>query len=510
MSKFSDRGGAQATEREVPTPGLGILPEAIRPRRSIPAGVFIALAAAIVVIAGIMLFGGLDKLTVGILSIVLLLLLMAVGIPIGIAMIIAAVTALVVIVPGRAAVSSLQSIMFDATASWSLSVIPLFILMGLAMWRGGIASKAYYAANQWLGRAPGGLGVATNLAGAGLAASSGSTLAITFALGRMSIPEMLRTGYSPKVATGTVAMAGTLGQVIPPSILLVIYAGMAEVPVGPQLLAGVIPGLILALVFSLTVVGWALLRPKDVPRADPTGVTWGTRFRSLAGLIPILLIMLTIIGGMFSGIFTATEAAAFAGLIAIITAIVTAGKGNRGFKSTMRFLGSTIMSTVVSVASVMIILVGALLLTRAIALSGVAQMLSRWLVGLELGRVELLLLLIVFYIFLGMFLESLPMILLTVPLLAAPLQAVGVDMIWFGVFLVIVCEIGLVFPPIGLLTFIVHRLAQDPEVNLGRKIKLTDVFGGTMPFVAMAILVVILLIFVPELVLWLPEASRAG
>lgn len=510
MRQISDTERALATAPAAPQGQQGFTPSGKPRRRPLSPGVFIGLAVAIAAVSGLILFGGIDKLTVGLLSIVLLLLIMMTGIPVGVAMIMAAMVALVVIVPGKAAASSLQSIMFDATASWSLSVIPLFILMGFAMWRGGIATKAYHAANQWLGRAPGGLGVATNLAGAGLAASSGSTLAITLALGRMSIPEMLRTGYSPKVATGTVAMAGTLGQIIPPSILLVIYAGMAEVAVGPLLLAAVVPGLILAVGFSLTVVVWALVRPKDVPRADQTGVTWGTRLRSLTGLVPILLIMLVIIGGMFTGIFTATEAAAFAALVSIVTAIVTAGKGNRGVKASARFLGSIIMSTVVSVASVMIILVGALLLTRAIALSGVAQVFSRWLVDLQLGRVELLLLLIVFYIVLGMFLESLPMILLTVPLLAAPLEAVGVDMIWFGIFLVIVCEIGLVFPPIGLLTFVVHRLAQDPDVNAGKEVKLTDVFLGIMPFVGVAILVLMLFIFIPEIVLWLPGISSAS
>jgi len=473
-----------------------------------PSAVFIIVGVVIIGVAVAMVFGGLSKLIVGVLAIVLLLLLMAIGMPIGVAMILASVAGLIGVVPMRAVLGSLQSTTFSAVASWSLSALPLFILMGTAMWRGGIASKAYTAANQWLGRVPGGLAVATNVAGASLAASTGSSMGVTFTMGRMALPEMFRLGYSTRLSTGSVAMAGTLGQVFPPNITLIIYAGVAGTAVGPQLLAAFVPAGVLTVAFALTAIVWALVSPKEAPRANKTDVTWGSRFRALVGLIPIVVILLVVLGGMFGGIFTATEAAAFGAAAAIVISIVTAGKGNRGLRPTIAYLRKTLVSTVASVAGIFVILIGAMLLTRMMALSGLAQAFSRWLVGLQMGAVELLLVLIVFYIILGMFLETLPMVLLTVPLLSAPLQAAGVDMIWFGVFLVILCEIGMVFPPIGLLTFLVHRIAQDPEVNRGRPVPLSAVFGGTMPFVAVVVLILVLLIFVPDIALWLPESAR--
>ncbi|MDN4465379.1 TRAP transporter large permease [Microbacterium aurantiacum] len=448
------------------------------------------------------------KMAVGGIGLLLMLLLMAAGVSIGVAMIVASVVGLVALGGFRVAETSLQALMFDGVASWSLSVVPMFVLLGIAMWRGGITTKAYHAAHQWFGRLPGGLAIATNVAGAGLSATSGSTIGISFALGRMAIPEMLRAGYRPSLATGSVAMAGTLGQIIPPSILLVIYAGIAQVSVGPQLIAGVLPGVILALGFGLVIVAIALLRPNGAPRVPQPGVTWGSRFRSLVGVVPILIIVVTILGGTYSGIFTITEAAACGAFIAIIVSWSGLGRGKRGVKATFRYLRDVVMDTVGSVASLFLVLIGALLISRLIALSGLAQAFSTWLVDLELGRIELLLILILAYIVLGMFLESLPMMLLTVPLLQGPLEALGVDMIWFGIFLVILCEIGMVFPPIGILTFIVHRLSQDPRVNLGVEVKLVDVFKGTMPFVGFSVLTLVLFIFFPDIVMWLPEMSN--
>lgn len=470
--------------------------------------VLVLLWAAILCLSLVVLFLDVPKMAVGGIGLLLMLLLMAAGVSIGVAMILASVVGLVALGGFRVAESSLQTLMFDGVASWSLSVVPMFVLLGIAMWRGGITTKAYYAAHQWFGKLPGGLAIATNAAGAGLSATSGSTIGISFALGRMAIPEMLRAGYRPSLATGSVAMAGTLGQIIPPSILLVIYAGIAQVSVGPQLIAGLLPGVILALGFSIVIVAIALLRPNGAPRVPQPGVTWTSRVRSLVGVVPILIIVVTILGGTYSGIFTITEAAACGAFIALIVSWFGLGRGQRGVKATFRYVRDVVMDTVGSVASLFLVLIGALLISRLIALSGLAQSFSTWLVDLELGRIELLLILILVYIVLGMFLESLPMMLLTVPLLQGPLEALGVDMIWFGIFLVILCEIGMVFPPIGILTFIVHRLSQDPQVNLGVEVKLVDVFKGTMPFVGFAVLTLVLFILFPDIVMWLPEMSN--
>lgn len=455
--------------------------------------------AAIFAVGALIVTGFGGSMTTGVLTVLLLLLLMVATVPVGVSMIVSASLGLYSLRGARAIAVSLQSVTYDAVASWSLTVLPLFVLLGVALWRGGVAAKAYRAANLWFGRLPGGLAIGTTFAGAALASASGSTMGISMALGKMALPEMIRAGYSPKIATGSVAVVGTLGQIIPPSILLVLYAGVAETPVGPQLVAGVLPGVILALGFAAVSFGWAVLRPSDAPRGIER-VSIRRKIAALPGLVPLALVALVVVGGLTMGLVTATEAGAVGALVALVVGWLSLGRGRRGPRLTLRYLASTSMEAVVGVATIFLMLIGAQLLNRVVALSGLSQELANWIVGLNLGRVGILLLLIVVYIVLGMFLESLPMILLTVPLLQGPLQALGVDPIWFGVFVIIMCEIGMVFPPVGLLTFIVHRLAQDSRVNLGNEIRLSTVFTGIMPYVAMTIAVAVLLIFVPSIV----------
>ncbi|WP_066285478.1 TRAP transporter large permease [Arthrobacter sp. B6] len=476
-------------------------------RKRFPVWLTVAFVVATAVVVAVMLLGEAPKLMIGVLTIVLLLLLLALTVPIGIAMIAASVVGLAAVSSYKTAGASAGEVAFTGVASWSLSVIPLFIVMGIAMWKGGVTAKAYTAARHWLGWLPGGLAFATNAAGASLASTSGSTMGITFALGKMALPEMLDARYKPTLATASVAMAGTLGQVLPPSIMLVIYAGVAEVPVGPQLLAGLIPGLMLAAGFGLVIVLWASLKPSVAPRSTDPSATWGVRLRSLVGTIPLVLIAFLVVGGIFVGVFTATEAAAFGAVFALIVGWFGLARGNRGFISTLKFVGDIFREAIISMAGLFILMIGALLLTRVIALSGIAQNLTTWLISLDLDRVQFMLVLILVYIVLGMFLESLPMILLTVPLLIAPLQAMDVDLLWFGVFIVIMCEIGMVFPPIGLLTFVVHRIAQDPKVNRGVKVTLGNVFLGIMPFTAISIVVVVILIFLPDIPLFIPSLA---
>lgn len=477
---------------------------AARPPRRVPSIAVWLLLAGIAALCSVMLFTDLDRITVGITTLVLMILLLAAGVPIGFAMISSSIVGLLSLSGGRVATASTSAIVYDTVASWTLNVVPLFVLMGVAMWKGGVTARAYAAARQWMSWMPGGLAVATNFSGAALATASGSTLGITFALTRMSLPEMLSRGYKPSLATGAVTMAGTLGQIIPPSILMIIYAGVVSVPVGPQLLAGVVPGILLAVGFTLTIVLWATFQPSAAPRSGDD-ITWRSRAASLPGVIPLGLVVVTVIGGMAFGLVTATESAALGALIALVVSWAMLGRGNRGPRSTLVYIRDTVLGTVTSIAGLFIILIGAAMITRVLTLSGLAPAITKELLDLNLSRVELLLVLIVAYIILGMFLESLPMILLTVPILQAPLEAMGVDMIWFGVFLVIMCEIGMVFPPIGMLVFVVHRLAQDPDISQGVRVTLNDVYKGVMPFVAVTVLITVGLIVWPDIVMWLPN-----
>ncbi|MEW5421060.1 TRAP transporter large permease [Amorphus sp. 3PC139-8] len=465
-------------------------------------GLAVAIAASIA-----MLYLDMPKQVTGMLVIVLSIVLLLMGIPVGIAMLGAAVLGLYALSGPRVVTSTLESVGFDAVASWSYSVIPMFILMGMLLWKSGLTETAFESARRWLGWMPGGLAVATNFAGAALAASSGSTIGITYALGRVSIPEMLKTGYHPQLAVGSVAAAGTLGQIIPPSLLLVVYAGAASQPVGHQLLAGVVPGLMLALAFALMIVTRAVVDPSMAPRVDMSKVSWRMRMESLVEGVPILIVVVTVIGGLFAGIFTATEAGVFGMFAALLFGTINCLRTNGSWRAVATMIRESLAGTLTSTASIFLLIIGVVVLTRAMALSQVPNALAQGIVDMGLGRIELLLILILVYLLLGMFMDTLAMMLLTIPVLLAPLKAVGVDPLWFGVFLVVMAEVGLLTPPLGILTFIVHRIALDPQANLGKPISLGTVFKGVAPFALTAIVVLLLLIFFPGIVTWLPSQS---
>ncbi|WP_345424122.1 TRAP transporter large permease [Pseudonocardia xishanensis] len=455
--------------------------------------------------------GDLGKTATGGLTILVLLGLLAMGIPVGFAMILAAVVAMIGIRDVQLAESSLQSITFEGVASWSYSVIPMFVLMGIAMWVSGVTGRAYGSARVWFRQLPGGLGITTNFAGAVLSSASGSTMGITMALTKMAVPEMLRAKYSPALATGSVTMAGTLGQLIPPSVLLVIYAGVAETPIGPQLLSGIVPGAIIAVAYCVVIAAWAVLVPTAAPRSERVTSTWAQQLRAVTQLLPVIAIMLPVLGGMYAGIFTATEAGAVGAVVSVLVSYFAQTRdGNGGRLGPLRFVATCVRESITSVAGIFLIVIGALMLTSAIARSGLATLVTEELIAWNLTRVQLLIVLILVYLVLGMFLESLPMILLTVPILAPALEAAGVDLVWFGVFIVIMCEIGMVFPPIGMLVFVVNRLVQEPRTNLGERITLTTQFRGVLPFVAAAAAILVLLIMWPDLVTWLPYRSDSG
>jgi C4-dicarboxylate transporter, DctM subunit len=469
--------------------------------------VFVFSLIAAFASVGAMLFLDLPKQMTGGLVIVLSIVLLLVGIPVGIAMLGAALLGLYALSGARVVKSTMESAAYDAAESWSYSVIPMFILMGMLLWKSGLTATAFETARRWLGWMPGGLAVATNFAGAALAASSGSTIGITYALGRVSIPEMLKSGYHPQLAVGSVAAAGTLGQIIPPSLLLVVYAGAASVPVGPQLLAGVVPGIILAVSFALMIILRSVLNPSLAPRVDMSSVTWQMRFESLLSIIPIVVVVIIVIGGLLGGIFTATEAGVFGMLAALFFGVIHLRRQGQSWSNVGTMLKESVIGTLTGTASVFLLIVGVVVLTRAMALSQVPNALAQGIVDMGLGRIQLLLLLILVYLLLGMFMDTLAMMLLTIPVLLTPLAAVGVDPLWFGVFIVVMAEVGLLTPPLGILSFIVHRIAMDPDTNLGQNISLGTVFKGVAPFAATAMLVLLLLIFVPGIVTWLPGSS---
>ncbi|WP_241228320.1 TRAP transporter large permease [Corynebacterium hylobatis] len=464
----------------------------------------IALFGGGLLIAAYLMFGGPDRVVIGILTVVLMLILMLAGIHIGLSMVGAGSLGLYSLGGGPALQTTLEQGTFDPTATWQLSVIPTFILMGTALWKSGLTNRAFDAAKMWLGNVPGGLALTTTISGAGLAASSGSTIALTHALGRVAIPEMIRAGYKPGFAIGSTAMAGTLGQLIPPSVLLVVYAGAAQTSVGSQLMAGIIPGIILAIAFCLYILAVGIIKPDVAPRARQN-FTLAEKMKGLIKVIPLAVVALVVIGGIASGLFTPTESAAVGSIVALLLGWFTRTDGSNGLKDFFGYIKSVLVVATVASAGIFLLLIGVHVLTRVVTLSRLANSLTDMILDIGLNAVSFLLILVILYLILGMFMDTMAIILLTVPILAAPVTALGIDMIWFGVFLVIMVEIGMVTPPLGVLSFVIHRIAQDPEVNRGKPISLTTTFIGVMPFVGVALVVTVLIIFFPDLVTWLPQ-----
>jgi tripartite ATP-independent transporter DctM subunit len=473
-------------------------------RGTLPIGFLISLGLSVATCIG--LFTSVSDIASGLWTIGLMLSLMFMGIPIGVSMMLASALGIYYVSGSLAVTNVMQTTAFAASSSWSMTVIPLFIFMGLLLTQGGLTQRLYRATELWFGWLPGGLGVGTTAAGAGLASVSGSTIGMTYALGRAGIPEMLRSGYDRRIAVGTVIVAGLPGQLIPPSILLVVYAGIASVPVGPQLMAGVVPGLGIAAFYAIALCLVGIFLPKFVGRGQPnsggTTVTWSNRFRALGAIWSFPVIMLVLFGGMFSGTFTPSEAAAASAALALVLAI-----GYTWRDRPLAQITSAVMNAVRATAAIFFILIGAHMLTRMLAVTGIAENVAEFIIDLGLGKVAFLCVLIVLYVLMGMFFDTLAMVLLTVPVLLPTLAAMNVDPLWFGVFVVLLGEIGMITPPVGVLSYVVHNLCKRRDVNLGTQISLNDVFQSLLWFLPLAIVFLIVLILWPDLALWLPGVS---
>lgn len=473
---------------------------------------WMVLWISLAVLAGstIALFLPLIPEGIGVSALVMMLALLFLRVPIAVAMIVPSLLGMYALRGALLVESTLTTLPFHQVASWTLSVIPMFILMGLLLWRAGLTQSLYTAGRHWLGWLPGGLAVGTNLAGAGLASVSGSSVGTTYALARIGIPEMLRAGYDRRLAIGSVVVAGLPGQLIPPSILLVIYAGIAEVPIGPQLLAGVGPGVLVAILFTVMIVAIAKAKPALAGRgggspAFETSVSWRERLKSLYRVWPVPLLITIIVAGMFSGVFTATEAGAVAAVFAVIITFVW----QRG-KSPIRAIADASTGAVASVGAIFLMLVGAGALARMLSLTGISTGFADLVDGLNLGRVEFLLAMVVVYLILGMFMEPLAMMVLTVPVLLPTLATLDISLLWYGVFAVFMAELAIVTPPVGILAFVIHSITKDPDVHGGQRITLRDVFVSVGWFLPMAIVVTLILIFFPGIATFIPDMASGS
>ncbi len=376
---------------------------------------------------------------------------------------------------------------FDGARSYTLSVVPLFILMGNLVVQSGVAQELYDAAHAWLRHRRGGLAMATIVACGGFASVCGSSLATTATMARISLPAMRRRGYSDRLAAASVAAGGTLGILIPPSVILVIYGILTQQDIGKLFLAGLVPGLVGVLLY-MAAVRVSMVLHGERAEAEPR-LPLAERLRALRGVSGALGLFAFVLGGIYLGVFTATEAA---GMGAFGALALTAARGRLTLRDTLATLRETARTTAVMFA----ILFGALTFLNYVNLSGLTTDLRALVGAMGAGPYATIMMMVAVYLLLGCVLESLSMVILTTPILFPIAMGLGFDPIWFGVFVVVATELSYITPPIGMNVFVMRVVA--PDIQIGA------VFRGLVPFVGADLLRLLLLILVPGLALWLP------
>ncbi|WP_372001116.1 TRAP transporter large permease [Tistrella mobilis] len=429
-------------------------------------------------------------LTIGVLGFVAVLVLGILRVPVAVAM-------AVVGLAGGAALGGLDGILYlsgtlpyDAVSPYGLSVVPLFVMMGVFAGRAGLSRALYDVADLLVGRFRGGLAMATIGASAGFGAICGSSLATCATIGKVALPEMRRHGYPDDLAAGAVAAGGTLGVLIPPSVIIVLYALITEQSIGALFAAALIPGLIATLYYMIA----ARISARRLPRRGERGGETGERRRGgglrLLAIADIVVLFGLVIGGIYAGLFSPTEAAAIGAGGAALLAWMRGGlKGGE--------LRGAMVETALTSGMIFLILIGAALFNYFVETSGLPQALVGAIAAAGLGQLEVIILLVVFYLVLGCFMDSMSMVLLTVPAVFPLIEANGIDPIWFGILLVTVVELGLITPPIGMNLFVLKGI--DARLDLGVVIR------GVLPFIGADVVRVVTLIALPQVVLFLPH-----
>lgn len=429
-----------------------------------------------------------DQTMVGILGIVCLFVLFIIRIPVAFSMFIVGFTGIWVLNGWNAAMGLMASETFTLASSPELIVVPLFILMGNVASTTGMSRKLYDAAYAIVGQVRGGLASATVIGCGGFAALSGSSVASALTMGKVSLQEMERFDYDPRLATGVVAAGGTLGILIPPSTGFVIFAILTEQSIGRLFLAGVLPGLLLLVSFLFTVFFLCWLKPEYGPRGPST--TGLEKTRAMFGALPILGVIIISIGGIYGGFFSPVEAAGVGAGLVILYGVLTRTLSVSGLWNAAR-------DSVITTATVMLILIAAHMINPFLALSHIPSLVGETLIAMELSGIATLVVILAVYLVLGCFLEGFAMLVLTLPIFFPVVVSLGIDPIWFGVLVVLTLEMGLISPPVGLNVFIVKSVAP--------KVPLAKIFVGVFPFWIAMLVTLIILIALPQISLILPN-----
>ncbi len=460
-------------------------------QRNVP---LLVLALAVAV-AGIALpyllylsYPEIDKTLVGLVAILLLIGLMLLGFPVAFAMAFVGYAGLIYMMGPDVMLNIIRMNTYDSVAHYFLCVIPFFILMGLICLKSGIGARLYLAFARWFGWLPGGLAIATVFGCGGFAAICGDSMATAATMGSVSLPEMKKYGYDDSLAAGSIAAGGTLGILIPPSIGFIVYGIVTQQSIGSLFIAGILPGILLTLGFAVAIAIQCILKPEMAPSAPKSN--FREKFASLVDIIPIASLFVIVIGGIYMGIVTPTEA----GGVGVIGALVIASF----YKDfTLKGFFETLLNTAEMTAMIFAVLIGVYLLGYFVTFTDIPSVFAAALSGLPVSRYVTFVLILLLYLFLGMVMNIIPMMLLTLPILFPAVMALGFDPIWFGVVMVVMMEMGQITPPVGLNVFVIHGVAQD--------ISMFKIFKGILPFLVVEVIVILILTIFPDIALYLPN-----
>jgi tripartite ATP-independent transporter DctM subunit len=427
--------------------------------------------------------------TSGVIGTFLVFFLLFLGMPIAFALMLVGFEGITYLASLEAALPVAARTVYEVSAYYPYTVIPLFIVMGGFAGSSGMTQDLYAAFDKWLRKLPGGLAIATIGACAGFAAVSGSSVATAATMGTIAAPEMKRFRYHPRLATGSIAAGGTLGFLIPPSIGFIVYGMLTEQSIGKLLIAGIIPGLILAAAYMAIVIIKVKLDPSLAP-VSPEPVARREKFRALTGIWEPMAVFLLVMGGIYTGFFTPTEAGAIGATTLFLIALFK-GKLNR------ENLGTALQEAARISVMVLFLVAGANVFSYFLALSTIPMKVAAWTAGLEVSRYLIHAFMVVIYLFLGCFLDAISMMVLTMPVIYPVVLALGFDPIWFGVIAVLMMEAGLITPPMGLNIFTVAGVVKDVSVE--------EIFRGALPFLLSIFTIVILITIFPKLALVLPN-----
>lgn len=428
---------------------------------------------------------------IGIIGTGVLILLFLIGMPVGFAMALVGMAGFIFLVSPEAGFSLLARDVFATFSSYSLTVIPMFIFMGALAYASGMSRRLYDAGYVVFGQRRGGLAIATIAACAGFAAMCGSTNATAAAMGRVALPEMKRYNYDDSLATGCVAAAGSLGVMIPPSTIFIVYGLLTQQSIGKLFIAGVMPGVLIAILFVATVYILCLHNPKLATAGAPT--TLKEKLAGMTGMIEMVVLLILVIGGLFLGWFSPTQAGGVGAAGALLIGLV---RRQLTWKSFLFAVQDTLRIT----CMVMVIVAGATVFGHFIAIAKIPMVLSDWVSGLSISPVLVMGLIILLYLIGGCFMDALALITLTVPIIYPLVVSLNFDPIWFGVIIVLITEMGVITPPVGINVYVIKGIAVD--------VPLEKIFKGIFPFLAALVIAVIILIIFPQIATWLPGFTR--